>query len=402
LKILISAAETSSDIHGAELLKALKTQLPEGVEAFGIGGPKLQAEGLRPVVDARELLSMGLTEVLGKLPKILGALSRLSSEAAKVRPDVVVVIDYPDFHFRLAKRLQAQGVPMVYFIPPKVWVWRKGRVRVLKELFDRVLCIFPFEEEFYRREGVKVNYVGNPLLDELPLNLSKDEARKRLGYTNQDRVIVAMPGSRPSELKRHLELQLDALKIVAKEQPARLRVRVPLPETAEAAPVEQGVATWLAKNPSPGFEIRVSRGDSAESLVAADAAFVKSGTSTLEAALLRCPQVVVYRMSWLSESAFKYIVRYRGPVGLVNLVLGWKPGEPFLATELIMEDMTPARMAEELLPLLEEGPRKWAMLDAYDRLRERLGAGDHGPSPSQRAAHEVIAVARAMKGPAHG
>jgi lipid-A-disaccharide synthase len=148
MKILISAAETSSDAHAAELLKALRERSSEPIEAFGIGGPKLAAAGQRQVFDAREMLSMGFVEILGRLPKILTALKRIEDEARALRPDVAVVVDYPDFHFRLAKRLAKQGIPLVYYIPPKVWAWRRGRVKFLKRFFRKILCILPFEVRF--------------------------------------------------------------------------------------------------------------------------------------------------------------------------------------------------------------------------------------------------------------
>jgi lipid-A-disaccharide synthase len=182
VKILISAAETSSDIHGAELLRALQGQFAPGqIEAWGIGGPRLQAQGLRSLVDARSLLSMGFFELFGRLPKILGALGTIADAAARDRPDLAVVMDYPDFHFRLAKRLKKLGIPVVYYIPPKVWAWRQGRVKVLRERFVEVLSILPFEEDFFREHKVVAKYVGNPLVDELPLELSRAEARAKLG-----------------------------------------------------------------------------------------------------------------------------------------------------------------------------------------------------------------------------
>src|SRR6185437_5565712 len=144
-------------------------------DAFGMGGPHLHEAGLRAVVDARGLLAMGFGEILGRLPQIFRALRVISDTARSERPDVAVVIDYPDFHFRLAKRLKANGIPVIYFIPPKVWAWRKGRIKILRERFVRVLSILPFEADFYRREKMPVTYVGNPLVDELPMSLTRGE-----------------------------------------------------------------------------------------------------------------------------------------------------------------------------------------------------------------------------------
>ena len=276
MKILISAAETSSDAHGAELLKAIREQIAlkeEKLEAFGIGGPKLQAAGLNVVVDARDLLAMGFLEILGHLPKILRALRRVSQVAKEARPDVAIVIDYPDFHFRLARRLRRYGIPVIYYIPPKVWAWRKGRVTVLRALFEKILCIFPFEVEFYQGQNVPAVYVGNPLVDELPLRLSRPEARAVLGLEKQDKVITLMPGSRAAELKRHLEVLLDSALKAAHELRAsgfmgpeeRLKVLLPFPVTAPLEALKERVNQYLAQisqtHSSPLLDVRVSPGE---------------------------------------------------------------------------------------------------------------------------------------------
>ncbi len=229
------------------------------MSAFGIGGPALQAAGLEPIVDARELLSMGFSEVLSRLPRILRALARIEDASRERKPDLAIVIDYPDFHFRLARRLKRQGVRAVYYIPPKVWVWRKSRVRVLRELFERVLLIFPFEAPFYQSSGVPFRYVGNPLLNELPLGRTRDEARARLGLPEEGaRTLVLMPGSRPAEVKRHLELMLDATvraAAVLRQKGAlgrdeRLIVGVAFPETADRAAMEARLAGWSRRAPN--------------------------------------------------------------------------------------------------------------------------------------------------------
>ena len=165
MRVLISAAEISSDAHGAKLLDALKRIEPGLEDVFGIGGARLQKAGLRSILDSRQLLAMGFTEVLGVIPRAWRALGEIEKAARASKPDVAVLIDYPDFHFRLARRLKRLGIPVVYYITPKVWAWRRGRVRLLRDLFARVLTILPFEAEFYEREGLAVTYVGNPLLD---------------------------------------------------------------------------------------------------------------------------------------------------------------------------------------------------------------------------------------------
>ncbi len=404
MKILISAAETSSDSHGAALLKALRALEPS-VDAFGIGGSKLQAEGLRAVVDARELLSMGFVEILGRLPRIFRALSRVAREAEREMPEVAVVIDYPDFHFRLARKLKALGIPVVYFIPPKVWVWRKGRVKTLRKLFARLLCIFPFEEEFYRRENVAVKYVGNPLLDQLPLSLTREEARARLGIDPARKTLLLMPGSRPGELKHHLECLLDAAFHAASNLKEQLLILLPSAHTTEVSEIEQRVSSWRegaegvweAKSGKFPLELRVSQGDAHGCMVAADAGIVKSGTSTLEAALLGCPHVIVYRSNWLSQWVFHNLIRYRGPVGLANLIAGWQPGKPYLVKELLGAEMTGDAVSVEIISLFRDTDRCARARRGFEELRSKM-FGDGSTKPSENAAREVLEVARASRG----
>jgi lipid-A-disaccharide synthase len=407
LKILISAAETSSDAHGAELLRALRAEGGE-VQAFGVGGPKLQDAGLRAVVDAREMLAMGFLEVIGRLPRILRSLRTVTEAAAAERPDVAVVIDYPDFHFRLARRLKTLGIPVVYYIPPKVWVWRKKRMRVLRDSFARVLSILPFEVPFYEQEHVPVKYVGNPLVDELPLRLTREDARARIGLDEGQKVLVLMPGSRPSEIKRHVELLLDAATRAAAvlrsknvlHDPERLIVLMPFPVTSELAQVRDQVDAWLRRSSGrvPGFilDVRVSQGDAPECLVAADAGLIKSGTSTLEAALLGCPHGIVYKPNWLTAWAFKHLVRYKGPVGLSNLVAGWSPERPLLVHEILCGDASVSSLSEEMVSLLSDPLRARELREGFLILREKILGGALGShiSPSTLAAREVLAVVR--------
>jgi lipid-A-disaccharide synthase len=404
VRVLISAAEASSDAHGAELLKALKKELPPGVEldAFGIGGPHLQAAGLRTLVDARELLAMGSVEVLGRLPRILRALKTVANEAELKRPDVAIVIDYPDFHFRLARRLKQIGIPVLYYIPPKVWVWRKKRIQFLQKFFVRILCILPFEEEYYRSHGVSVKYVGNPLVDELPLEMSRSEARKKLEIPESELVWVLMPGSRPSELKRHLKPMLDSV-LLTREQllkqgklpdHAKIHILLPFPPTADLAFLQIQVQEWMDRNPTAGMKVHVSQGNAAECLIAADAGLVKSGTSTLEAGVLQCPHIVLYRPNGITAWIFKYLIRYRGPVALVNLVAGWSPGRDYLVPEILCEKVTPALLAKEFEKIAVPSQEREQMLQGFSLLREKVCGKTTRMSPSLLAAQEVLQVVR--------
>jgi lipid-A-disaccharide synthase len=412
MRILLSAAETSSDIHGAKLLEALKKEVP-GLESFGVGGPKLREAGLDAVVDARELLSMGLTEVIGRLPRILGALRAVTDEARTQKPDLAIVLDYPEFHMRLASRLKKLGIPVVYYIPPKIWVWRESRLKRLDALFDKLLCILPFEESYYASRGARAAYVGNPLVDELPLGLTREQAREALSVGNSDLVLALLPGSRPAELKRHIDVMLDgATRAAAKLRASGklrardpLRVLVPIPETANVPRIRAQIESWVlqASGGEPGFilDVRIFEGNAAPCLAAADAALVKSGTATLEAGLMLCPHAVVYKPSALTGWAFRNVVRYRGPVGLVNLVSGDGPAtpRPYVVREIVMLEVTARNLEEEIVSLLSDEDRRRKMVEAFRALREKVIGGAQGSSPSVRAAKQVLEVLKQGRGP---
>ncbi len=391
MKIFFSAAEASSDTHAAEALKRLTVLCAKrGVtlDAFGVGGPKLRAAGLRVVLPAEELLAMGFVEVVGRLPKIRRDLARLAELAAMERPDAAVLCDYPDFHFKLAKRLKPLGFPVVCFIPPKIWVWRKDRIRFLAEFYDRVLSILPFEEGVYAGSDVSFRYVGNPLMDELPLALTHAVAREALGITGSDPVLVLMVGSRPSEFRFHLGPMIEAARITRDALPGgRLKILIPLPETADL----ELFRAKLAEIPEArNLDLQVSRGDAWTAMKAADAGLVKSGTSSLEAALLDLPHVVIYRAHPISELIFKHLIRYRKAISLTNLI-GAQGRDTRVVPELILENFTPTKMAAELGHLFgAEGPgRSREMRNAFGEIRKILGER----SPSECVAEEIYNLA---------
>jgi lipid-A-disaccharide synthase len=405
VRILLSAAEASSDTHGAKLLEALKAESP-GLEAFGIGGPRLREAGLETVVDARDLLSMGLTEIMGRLPRILAALDRVAAEAQARKPDLAIVMDYPEFHMKLAARLRKLGIPVVYYIPPKLWVWREGRLKRLRALCEKLLCILPFEEKFYASRGAPASYVGNPLVDELPLTMTREQAREALSVGNSDLVLALLPGSRPAELKRHIDVMLDGatraaarLRVGGKLR-ARdpLRVLIPIPETSNVPRIRAQIESWVtqASGGEPGFilDVRVFEGNAAACLAAADAALVKSGTATLEAGLMLCPHAVVYKPSALTGWAFRNVVRYKGPVGLVNLVAGGGPEArpPYLVNEIVMNSVTARNLENELVSLFGDEARRRRIVEGLGAMKARVLEGAAKQSPSLRAAKEALSA----------
>jgi lipid-A-disaccharide synthase len=390
MKVFISAAEASSDTHASEALKRLRLLCEKrgvSLDAFGIGGPKLKAAGLRILFPAEELLAMGFAEVVTRLPKIHRQLEKISFHVRGERPDVAVLCDYPDFHFKLARRFRGLGFPLVCFIPPKIWVWRKDRIRFLAKFYDRVLSILPFEAPVYAGSAVSFRYVGNPLMDELPLDLKREEARAKLGVAPGEVALALMVGSRPSEFRFHLEPMLEAALLVGKKLGhSNFRVFLPLPETADQEAFESKLNALPA---AKKLRFQVSRGDAWTVLKAADAGIIKSGTSSLEAALLDCPHVVVYRAHPISEFIFKHLIRYRNAISLTNLI-GAKSSEARVVPELLLETFTPEKMAEEVLALL--GPNSTSavlkMRNAFKEIRKILGER----SPSEKVAEELFAL----------
>lgn len=395
MKILISAAEASSDVHASYLLKAMRKMATAEIDAFGIGGPALRAQGLDIVVDATELLSMGTSEAFGKLPKIKSAFRKMVETARLERPDVAVLVDYPEFHFRLARELRDLGIPAVYYIPPKVWVWREKRIRFLAEAFRKVLTIFPFEVSVYEKSGVRATYVGNPLVEELPMQETRSGARQKLGITGEDLVLVAMPGSRPSELDAHFEVMLEGARIAAQSLNRPICVLIPLAGVSDRVEYEKRLEKWSAANRrvEATVKVRLSQGDAPLCLAAADVGLIKSGTSTLEAALMRCPHIVVYRPSRLTSFLFKYVVRYPGPVGLSNLAASEDPrSAERVFPEVLMEQVGAKRLADEVIRIVRDDDVRGRMEAACEKIRQTLGETKGGGSPSERAAHEVLDV----------
>lgn len=405
LRIFVSAADVSADIHGSKLVQAIQQEFNRSplrhcsIQFVGMGGKCLREAGVAQIVDSGRITTMGFFEIVKYLPRIFRALNQLTEAAHRDRPDLAIFIDYPDFHFRLAKRFHKYQIPMIYFIPPKVWAWRKGRAKFLKEFFTRILCIFPFEEGFYEQLGISAKYVGNPLMDELPLQLTKAEAREQLNVAKSDSVLVLMPGSRAFELKNHLEVMLEAAGRAAGRLhfSNRLKVLIPFPEAMAPRPIQAQIWDWYQAHPEFHglFELCPSFGNSAQCLLAADAALIKSGTSTLEAALLGCPHGVIYRSNRVTHWIVRYWARYKGPVGLVNLIQGLKsdaydPKEN-LVREILAEEVTVESLTEEICSLMSDEKKRNRMVEEFAKLRQKV-AGSEGLSPSIRAAREVLRV----------
>lgn len=368
------AGEASADLHASRALEELRRLRP-GVRAFGVGGPLLRAVGLEALAPAEEISVMGLAEVLPRIPRILGILRALGRAAAERRPKAALLVDLPDFNLRLAARLKKLGIPVVYFVSPTIWAWRPGRARKIARVVDRMLCILPFEERFYEGTGVSARFVGHPFA-ERSLPGPAEGYRRELGLATSRTTVALVPGSRPSELRRIFPAMLAAAERIRASRPDAQFV-VPIAPTLARAQL----APYLASHST--MEVKLVEGHTEEVVGASDAALVKSGTSTLETALMLRPMVVVYKLSWLTYLVARLLVRI-AHVALVNILAGRG-----LVPELLQGDANPARMAAEIERLLGDRAAREAQIEGLRAVRASLGE----PGAALRVAEEV---ARAM------
>jgi lipid-A-disaccharide synthase len=372
-EVLIVAGEASADVHAARALEELRLLRP-GVRAFGVGGPRLREVGLEALAPAEEICVMGIAEVLPRIPRILGILRDLAAAAAERRPKVALLVDLPDFNLRLAAKLKKLGIPVVYYVSPTVWAWRRGRARKIARVVDRMLCILPFEERFYEGTGVSARFVGHPFA-ERPAPAAAERYRQELGLPAARTTVALVPGSRPSELRRIFPAMLDAAE----------RIRAVRPDAQFVVPVaptlaREQLAPYLDAH--RGIEVKLVDGRTEAVVGASDAALVKSGTSTLETALMLRPMVVVYKLSWLTYLVGRLLVRI-AHFALVNILAGRR-----LVPELLQREATPERMAAEIERLLADREAREAQLSGLRAVRASLGE----PGAARRVAEEIAGV----------
>jgi len=372
-EILIVAGEASADLHAARVLAEL-ARLRPGLHAFGVGGPRLREAGLEALYPAEDISVMGLVEVLPRLPRILSILRGLGRAAEVRRPKVALLVDLPDFNLRLAKRLKALGIKVVYYISPSVWAWRRGRVRTIAKVVDRMLCILPFEPRAYLGSGVDARFVGHPFA-ERPEPGPAAGYRAALGLPPGRLTVALVPGSRRAELTRLFAPMLEAAERIKARHPG-VQFVVPVAPTLPRAEL----AGYLTAH--PGLDVTLVDGRTDEAVGASDAALVKSGTSTLEAGLMLRPMVVVYKLSWLSYLVARLLVKIAW-FSLVNLL-----ANRAVVPELLQAEVSGERMAAELLAVLEAGPARERQLAGLREVRAALGA----PGAPERVAREVAEV----------
>jgi len=346
------------------------------IAVSGLGGPEFAAAGGTLLEDYRGIAVTGLTEAVRKIPRSYSALRHLVSAARRERPDALVVIDFPDFNLRLARRIKRLGIPVVYYISPQIWAWRAGRLETIREVADIVLVIFPFEEAIYKKGGVPVEFVGHPLLDFASPSKTREVFLRELGLSPTAPTVALLPGSRPNELARILPDLVAAAK--------RIREAVPTAQFVVARARSLDDSYFDAVRTSGLGPMVVVEGETDTVLASADVALTASGTATLQTALHDTPMVIVYRVSPLTYHLVRRLVTI-DMVGMVNLIAGEK-----IVPELIQDAFTPEAVAREAVSMLTDPERAARIRAGLARVREKLG----GPGASRRVAEAVMRVVK--------
>jgi lipid-A-disaccharide synthase len=352
------AGEASGDLLGGLLLQGLKRRWP-ALQAGGIGGPKLVAQGLDAWWPHERLSVFGYVDALSRLPELLRIRRQLGDRLLRERPAAFIGIDAPDFNFGLETRLREGGLKTIHFVCPSIWAWRGERVHQLARAADHVLCLFPFEPALLERHGVAATFVGHPLADAIPLAPPRAAARKALGLAEGEAVVALLPGSRRSEIAHIAPRLLNAAALMQRERPD---LRFVLPVVPGLRQQVEPLAAQLGKD----VAITLLDGRSHEVLAACDLALVASGTAALEAALFKRPMVITYHLAWLNWQRMKRM-RYQPWVGLPNILCG-----EFVVPELIQDAATPEALAREGLAWLDDGPRVLAIERRFDDLHRQL------------------------------
>ena len=372
-KILLVAGEVSGDLHGSHLVEAIQRIEPE-VQFSGVGGEGLERRGVKLLYSAHSLSVVGITEVFVKLRTILKALRGLKRSLEREKPDLVILIDFPEFNLRLAKIAHRRGIPILYYISPQVWAWRPKRIRLIAQLVRKMVVLFPFEVPLYEAAGVDVEWVGHPLLDIVKPTLPKEKAYQQFGLDPKQRTIGLLPGSRSHEVERLLPPLLASAHLLQKEIPD-LQFVIPL-----APGLPKTILSSRMKNIS--VPVKVVEGFTYDVMNLSDLLITASGTATLEGAILGKPMIIIYKVSFPSYWIGRALIRV-DHIGLVNLV-----AEKEIAPELIQKDVHPQRIADEALRILRDPILSRKMSESMGEVCQKLGK----PGAAQRAARIVTSL----------
>jgi len=371
-KILVSSGEASGDFYASLVVEELRRIYPDA-EFFGCTGPRLRAAGVRTIVDAASLAVVGLFEVIADIPRIYGEYRKLLAAARQEAPDLALLTDSPDFHLRVARRLNRQGVPVVYLVAPQVWAWRKGRLPGMRRTIRRLLCIFPFEEEFFRRAGIDTTFIGHPLAGRVHPSMARGDYLMKHRLDPARPLIAVLPGSRCGEAARHLPALMDAVERINRTR--AVNVVLPASATTGAAFFEQRIGN------SP---VKVIEGGSWDAMAHCDLALAASGTVTIEAALLNAPMVTFYRVTPLTYRLGKMLVDVPF-YSMVNLIAGRA-----LVPELIQDEMTGERLAAESLRLLSDTAARDAQRAGLADIARQLSSRQGAPERAARAIQDIL------------
>src|SRR3989338_5701882 len=378
--ILIVAGEASGDLHGSNLIKALK-EIDPALKLYGVGGEKMKGAGFSAIEDSKNMAVVGISEVFLKLGRLYAAFNKLKNTLDENRPDVVVLIDFPDFNLHFAKEAKKRKIPVVYYISPQVWAWRRGRVKKIARLVDKMLVVFPFERDIYKKAGMDVDYVGHPLAGIVSCRLSKEDALSGLSMGHGP-VVALLPGSRRHEVERLLPVMLEAAAIIKKEI-KDIQFILPLADTIEQAFIEKIISDF-DKGGQGGIKsvCHIVSGRLYEVLKASDVAIVATGTATLETALMEVPMVIVYKVSILTSIIGRMLVGV-DYIGLPNIVAG-----KWVVPELIQENARPDLIAKEILKFIGDRDTRNRVISELKEIGKKLGSGD----ASKKAAEEIYKI----------
>jgi lipid-A-disaccharide synthase len=370
-QILISAGEASGDMYAARLASALRARTD--VQLFGMGGTRMRDAGVELVADCSEVSLVGIVEIAKKYPALKRAWNRLLGEAIRRKPQLAILTDFPGFHLRLARALKRQGVQNVYFVSPQFWAWRPWRANLVRRRFVRALCIFPFEEGWYRSRGVKADFIGHPLVGNVAAKRTRAELAADCGLDASKPIVVLLPGSRSGEISHHMPTMMQACRLV-RQKKSEVQFVLALAPGVKRSQIAQHLMSDVATC--------VVEDATYDALGAADLSIVSSGTATVEAALMDAPMIVVYRLAPLTAAIARWLVR-TPMFAMVNLIAGRR-----VVPELVQKDFTPAQLSREMVRLLDSPDACQEMRRGLAEAREKLGP----PGAVERAADLIVGM----------
>lgn len=371
-RVLLVVGEASGDLHGSHLVRALRER-DSALEISAVGGEALKREGAKIIFDVARIAGMGLTELAGNLTSLWRAYSQVKKNLREQRPSLLILIDFPDFNLRVARVAKRLGVPVLYYISPQVWAWRKRRIAEIARLADRVAVVFPFEAPLYEQAGVKVEFVGHPLLDVARASRPREETLARLGLDPSKQTIALLPGSRRREVAYHLPVMIEAAEMLSKEMALQFIL-------VRASTVGRDSLERSLSGASVG--VSLSDGDAYNVLHACDLAWTASGTATLETALMLRPMVIVYRLSRMTYALARRLVRVDF-IGMANIIAGEK-----VVPELIQNEVTAEKIAAESRAILGDRELRERMISKLSEVRAKLGS----PGAAGRTADIALAM----------